>query len=142
MRAAVTLTIIGAVTYGSVKWNTAENRQQDELCRAAQQYVKPLEIRARAMAAGLSVDAFAEAEKADVGKLVRALDTAKDKKEIDAVIEAHAAAVEAHVAAMDAEVESRGDQLFLEQQHKEQRIPVDVKQELQRAEKAVVTACE
>lgn len=85
---------------------------------------------------------YAKAEEAEVSKLVSALDTAKNEKEVDAVIEEHAASVEAQVAATDAEVKSRGDQPFLGQQRKEQRITTDVKQEIQRAEKAVATECE
>ncbi|PAM84925.1 hypothetical protein CES87_04055 [Pseudomonas sp. ERMR1:02] len=94
------------------------------------------------MAAGLSVEGYAEAEKAEVGKLIHALDTAQTKEEVEAVITKHSATVEAQVAATDAEVKSRGDQPFLGQQFKEQRITTDVKQEIQRAEKAVTTACE
>ena len=139
--AAATLAIIGAVTYGLSSWEASENPQRDEQCKIAQQRFKALEIQARALAAGLSVDGYAEAEKAEVGKLVHALDTARNEQEIEAVIEAHAATVQAQVAASDAEVKSRGDQLFLEQRLKEQRIPADVKQELKRAEKAVATAC-
>lgn len=140
--AAATLAIIGALTYGLRTWEATENPQRDESCKIAQQRLKALEIQARALAAGLSVDGYAEAEKAEVGKLVHALDTAKSEQEVEAVIEAHAATVKAQVDASDAEVKSRGDQLFLEQRHKEQRIPADVKQELKRAEKAVAIACD
>ncbi|VVN76890.1 hypothetical protein [Pseudomonas fluorescens] len=139
--AAATLAIIGAVTFGLSTWEANENPERDEQCKIARQRVKALEIQARALAAGLSVDGYAEAEKAEVGKLVRALDTAKNEQEVEAVIEAHAATVQAQVAASDAEVKSRGDQLFLEQRLKEQRIPADVKQQLKRAEKAVAIAC-
>ncbi|MDQ0127212.1 Xaa-Pro aminopeptidase [Pseudomonas lini] len=139
--AAATLAIIGAVTYGLRTWEASENPQRDESCKIAQQRLKTLEIQVRALAAGLSVDGYAEAEKAEVGKLVHALDTAKSEQEVEAVIEAHAATVKAQVDASDAEVKSRGDQLFLEQRLKEQRITADVKQELKRAEKAVATAC-
>lgn len=139
--AAATLAIMGAVSYGLSTWEASENPQRSELCKTAQQRVKALEIQARALAAGLSVDGYAEAEKAEVGRLVHALDTAGNEQEVEAVINAHAATVEAQVAASDAEVRSRGDQLFLEQRLKEQRIPDDVKQQLKRAEKALATAC-
>ena len=75
-------------------------------------------------------------------KLINALDTAHTKEEVEAVITEHSATVEAQVAATDAEVKSRGDQTFLGQQFKEQRITTDVKQEIQRAEKAAHTACQ
>mgnify|MGYP006210667665 FL=1 len=57
------------------------------------------------------------------------------------MIDAHAAAIESQVAALDAEVDTRGDQVFLEQRLVKQRIPVDVKLELQRAAKAVNLTC-
>ncbi|EJN26992.1 hypothetical protein PMI35_03685 [Pseudomonas sp. GM78] len=94
------------------------------------------------MATGLSVEGYAEAEKTEVGKLINALDTAKTKEEAEAVITEHSANVEAKVAATDAEVKSRGNQPFLVQQFKKQRITTDVKLEIQRAEKAVNIACE
>ncbi|WP_371916805.1 hypothetical protein [Pseudomonas sp. VI4.1] len=106
--AAATLAIIGAVTYGLSTWEASENPQRDEQCKIARQRVKVLEIQARALAAGLSVDGYAEAEKAEVGKLVLALDTARNEQEVEAVIAAHAATVQAQVAASDAEVNSRG----------------------------------
>ncbi|RKS27433.1 hypothetical protein BJ917_0275 [Pseudomonas sp. WPR_5_2] len=139
---AVVVTSVAAVMYGFSTWDVGKNLRQDELCNVALEHQKAVEIRARAMATGLSVEGYAEAEKAEVGKLINALDTATTKEEAEAVIMEHSANVEAKVAATDAEVKSRGDQPFLVQQLKEQRITIDVKQEIQRAEKAVSTACE
>lgn len=98
-------------------------------------------MRARALAAGLTVDAYAKAEEEDVAKLVGALDAARNDVEIDSVMESHATAIGAEDAAIDAEVDSRGNQAFLEQTLRKQRIPVDVKQELERAAKAVRLIC-
>ncbi|MCW8274956.1 hypothetical protein IMF27_03970 [Pseudomonas sp. PCH199] len=140
--ATVIVAFAGALAYGLNTWEASKNRRQEELCKVAQEHLKTVEIQARAMAAGLSVEGYAEAEKAEVGKLIHALDTAQTKEEVEAVITKHSATVEAQVAATDAEVKSRGDQPFLGQQFKEQRITTDVKQEIQRAEKAVTTACE
>nr|WP_178132046.1 hypothetical protein [Pseudomonas sp. C2B4] len=134
--------MVGGLTYGLSTWEASKNRRQEELCKVAQEHLKTIEIQARAMAAGLSVEDYAEAEKAEVGKLINALDTAKTKEEVETVISEHSATVQAQVAATDAEVKSRGDQPFLGQQLKEQRITTDVKQEIQRAEKAVSTACQ
>ncbi|NUU37334.1 hypothetical protein [Pseudomonas sp. C2B4] len=139
---AVVATLVGGLTYGLSTWEASKNRRQEELCKVAQEHLKTIEIQARAMAAGLSVEDYAEAEKAEVGKLINALDTAKTKEEVETVISEHSATVQAQVAATDAEVKSRGDQPFLGQQLKEQRITTDVKQEIQRAEKAVSTACQ
>lgn len=140
--ATVVVTVIGVLAFGISAWEASKNRQQEELCKVAQEHLKTIEIQARAMAAGLSVEGYAEAEKAEVGKLIHALDTANSKEEVEAVITEHSATVQAQVAATDAEVKSRGDQPFLGQQLKEQRITTDIKQEIQRAEKAVSTACE
>ncbi|MGY2257465.1 hypothetical protein [Pseudomonas sp. REP124] len=140
--AAVLMTCACGLGYGFSTWQDSKSRRQDELCHVAQEHLKGVEIQARAMAAGLSVEGYAEAEKDDVGKLIHALDTANTKEEVEAVISEHSATVEAKVAATDAEVKSRGEQPFLGQQRKEQRITTDVKQEIQRAEKAVSTACE
>ncbi|RKS17111.1 hypothetical protein BJ917_5271 [Pseudomonas sp. WPR_5_2] len=138
----VIVTLLAAVTYGFSTWEASKNRRQEELCKVAQEHLKTVEIEARAMATGLSVEGYAEAEKAEVGKLINALDTAKTNEEVEAVITEHSATVQAQVAATDAEVKSRGEQPFLGQQLKEQRITTDVKLEIQRAEKAVSTACE
>ncbi|MGJ7514543.1 hypothetical protein ACSFE6_09430 [Pseudomonas baetica] len=138
---AVVVTLIGGLTYGLSTWEANKARRQEELCKVAQEHLKTIEIQARAMAAGLSVQDYAEAEKAEVGKLINALDSAKTKEEVETVISQHSATVQAQVAATDAEVRSRGDQPFLGQQLKEQRITTDVKLEIQRAEKAVSTAC-
>jgi hypothetical protein len=140
--ATVVVAAVGALAYGLSTWEASKNQRQDELCKVAQEHLKTIEIQARAMAVGLSVEGYAEAEKAEVGKLIHALDNAKNTEEAEAVITEHSATVEAQVAATDAEVKSRGDQPFLGQQLKEQRITTDVKQEIQRAEKAVSTACE
>ena len=140
--ATVVVAVVGVLAYGLSTWEASKNQRQDELCKVAQEHLRAIEIQARAMAVGLSVEGYAEAEKAEVGKLIHALDNAKNKEEAEAVISEHSATVEAQVAATDAEVKSRGDQPFLGQQLKEQRITTDVKQEIQRAEKAVTTACE
>jgi hypothetical protein len=139
--AVITLTMIGVTTYGFIEWNAGERARRDAVCKTAQQHKEEVEIRARAMAAGLSVDAYAEAEKAEVGKLVSSLDTAKNDAEVEAVIDAHAAELQAQDAATDAELKNQGSQQFLEQKFKEQRITTDIKQEIERAEKAVADAC-
>jgi hypothetical protein len=124
-----------------MQWRAAESVRRDAVCKAAQQHMETLGIRTRAMAAGLSVDAYADAEKAQVGKLVSALDTATNDAEIEAVIDAHSAELQAQDAATDAELKNQRSQQFLEQTPKKQRIPADIKQEVERAEKAVAEAC-
>lgn len=140
--ATATIVTVCVTMYGFNTWRETQTQRQETLCKLAQEQLKTVETQARAMAAGLSVEGYAEAEKSEVGKLVSALDGAKNEQEVNAVIDQHAASVEAQVAATDAEVKSRGDQPFLGQQRKEQRITTDVKQEYQRAEKAVATACQ
>lgn len=137
----ITLAVMSATTHGFMQWRAAERVRRDAVCKAAQQHMESLGIRTRAMAAGLSVDAYAEAEKAQVGKLVSALDTATNDAEIEAVIDAHAAELQAQDAATDAELKNQRSQQFLEQTPKKQRIPADIKQEVERAEKAVSEAC-
>lgn len=137
----ITLAVMSATTHGFMQWRAAERVRRDAVCKAAQQHMESLGIRTRAMAAGLSVDAYAEAEKAQVGKLVSALDTATNDAEIEAVIDAHAAELQAQDAATDAELKNQRSQQFLEQTPKKQRIPADIKQEIERAEKAVSEAC-
>lgn len=141
MGTVLALLVAGAAIYGANTWKRVESQRQETVCKAAEQHLKTLETQARAMAAGLSVEAYAEAEKAEAGKLVQALDTAKDAAEVDAVIDQHATTIEKQIVAEDAEVESRGEQPFLGQELKKQRIPTDVKQEFKRAEKAVTDAC-
>jgi CHASE3 domain sensor protein len=123
-------------------WEVGKNRQRDEQCKAAREHLKAIEIQARAMATGLSIESYAEAENNEVGKLINALETAKNKEEAEAVITEHSATVKAQVAATEAEVKSRGGQPFLVQQLKEPRITTDVKLGIKRAEKAVRIACE
>ncbi|MGE8190311.1 hypothetical protein [Pseudomonas sp. NPDC086278] len=137
----MTLVILGTMTYGLVQWKAAETRTQAVLCGQARQTLKSVEVRARALAAGMSVEAYAKEEEDDVAKLLAALDATTSDAEVDSVIAAHAAEIEAGDAAIDAEVDTRGDQSFLEQRLKKQRIPIDVKQELQRAAKAVSLTC-
>jgi len=139
---AATIIIIGSTVYGFNNWKAQQSQRQEAVCALARQHLKDLEVQARALAAGLSVEAYAEAEKAEAGKLVSALDTAKNEAEVDAVIDQHSAAIEAQIHAEDAEVKSRGEQKFLGQERKEQRITTDMKQEIQRAEKAVADACQ
>lgn len=137
----ITMAIVGTMTYVFIQWEAAETQKQVALCGEAKQSLKGVEIRARALAAGLSLEAYAKDEEAKVAALINALDAATNEAEVNAVIEAHAAAIEAQAAAIDAEVDTRGDQIFLEQRLMKQRIPADVKQELQRAAKAVNDAC-
>jgi hypothetical protein len=137
----ITLAVMSATTHGFMQWRAAESVRRDAVCKAAQQHMETLGIRTRAMAAGLSVDAYADAEKAQVGKLVSALDTATNDAEIEAVIDAHSAELQAQDAATDAELKNQRSQQFLEQTPKKQRIPADIKQEVERAEKAVAEAC-
>jgi VIT1/CCC1 family predicted Fe2+/Mn2+ transporter len=137
----IIMTVIGVTTHEFMEWKTAESERRDAVCKTAQQHMETLEIQARAMAAGLSVEGYAEAEKAEVGKLVSALDTATNDAEVEAVIDAHAAELKTQDAATDAELKNQGSQQFLEQQLKKQRIPTDIKQEIKRAEKAVSDAC-
>ncbi|WP_442966031.1 hypothetical protein [Pseudomonas sp. Root562] len=139
---ALTLIVVGAASYGLNRWERVENQRQAAVCKANQEHLKNLETQVRAMTAGLSVEAYAEAEKAEAGKLVRALDTARNEAEVNAVIDEHSAAIEKQIVAEDAEVKSRGEQPFLGQELKKQRITTDIKQELIRAEKAVADACD
>ncbi|SDV00368.1 hypothetical protein SAMN05216558_1706 [Pseudomonas vancouverensis] len=137
-----TLVILGGALYGLNTWENIQRERQEAVCKTAQQHLKSLETQARAMAAGLSVEAYAEAEKQDAGKLVQALDTAKNEAEVDAVIDQHATAIQAQIVAEDAEVENRSEQPFLGQELKKQKITTDVKQEFKRAEKAVAEDCQ
>jgi len=139
---AATIIIIGSTGYGFNNWKAQQGQRQEAVSALAPQHLKDREVQARALAAGLSVEAYAEAEKAEAGKLVSALDTAKNEAEVDAVIDQHSAAIEAQIHAEDAEVKSRGEQKFLGQERKEQRITTDMKQEIQRAEKAVADDCQ
>jgi hypothetical protein len=139
--AALILAVIGVTTREFMEWKAGESERQQAVCKAAQEHMQMLEIRTRAMAAGLSVEAYAEAEKADVGKLVSALDSATNDAEVEAVIDAHAAELEVQDAATNAELKTQGSQQFLEQKLKKQRITTDTKQEIERAEKAVNEAC-
>ena len=139
--AAATLLVLGAAIYGLNTWEHIQDQRQEAVCKAAREHLNSLETQARALASGLSVEAYAEAEKAEAGQLVMALDTARNEAEVDAVIDKHAAAIEAQISAEDAEVQSRGEQPFLGQELKKQRIPTDVKQEFKRAEKAVAETC-
>ena len=142
MGIAATLLVVGAAIYGLNTWEDIQSRRQEAVCKAAREHLDRLEIQARALASGLTVEAYAEAEKAEAGQLVLALDTAKTEAEVDAVIDKHSATIAAQITAEDAEVQSRGEQPFLGQELKKQRIPTDVKQELKRAEKAVADSCE
>jgi hypothetical protein len=139
---ALTVAVVGAGLYGLNRWEQVENQRQTAVCTANQEHLKNLETQVRAMTAGLSVEAYAEAEKAEAGKLVQALDTARNEAEVNAVIDEHSAAIQKQIVAEDAEVKSRGDQPFLGQELKKQRITTDIKQELIRAEKAVADACD
>ena len=141
LAAAVAMALIGTTAYGLIHWGAVDNQKRDALCGEARQTLKGVEIRARAMAAELSVDDYAKAEEDDVAALIGALDAATNETEVDSAIETHAASIEAKNAAIDAEVDTQGDQIFLEQRLKKQRIPVDVKQELRRAAKAVSVNC-
>jgi hypothetical protein len=137
----ITIAIIGTLTNGIIQWKNAEKHTQELRCGEAREALKGVEVRARALAAGMTVDAYAKAEEDEVAKLVGALDAATNDVEIDSVIESHASAIGAEDAAIDAEVDTRGNQAFLEQRLRKQRIPGDVKQELERAAKAVKLTC-
>lgn len=137
----ITVAIIGTMAYVLIQWEAVGYQKRDVLCGEARQSLKGVEIRARALAAGLSLEAYSRDEEAKVATLINALDGATNEAEVNAVIEAHAAALEAQAAAIDAQVDTRGDQLFLEQRLMKQRIPADVKQELQRAAKVVSVTC-
>ena len=140
--ATVFITMIGVTTYKLMEWNSIESERKDSVCKASQQHLKTLEARARAMAAGLSIEAYGEAENTEVAKLLSALDTTNNDAEVKAVINAHAAQLEAKDAATDAELKNQGSQVFLEQQLKKQRITTDIKQKIKRTEKAVTEACD
>jgi hypothetical protein len=137
----ISLAIIGTTTFGLLQWRAVEKQIQDVSCTEARHTLKGVEIRARALAAEMTVEAYAHAEEEEVAKLIRALESATSPADIDSVMASHAAAIEAEDAAVEAEVDARGDQAFLEQRLKKQRIPVDVKQQLERAAKAVSLTC-
>jgi acylphosphatase len=138
---SLTLAIIGTMTYGLLQWRAIDKQNQEFSCSEAKQTLKGVEIRARALAAGMTVEAYANAEEEEVAKLISALEGATSATDIDSVMESHAATIKAEDAAVEAEVDARGDQAFLEQRLKKQRIPVDVKQQLERAAKAVSLTC-
>ncbi|CAI8837493.1 DUF2514 family protein [Pseudomonas sp. IT-P253] len=138
---AITLAVVGVSAHVFMEWRAGESARQDALCKAAQEHIKILDVRARAMAAGLSVEAYAEAENTQVHKLVSALDSATNDAEVEAVIDAHAAELKAQDTATDAELKNQGNQQFLEQKLIKQRITTDIKQEMERAAKAVADAC-
>ncbi|WP_131108268.1 hypothetical protein [Pseudomonas sp. Sample_10] len=138
---SLTLAIIGTITYGLLQWRAIDKQNQEFSFSEAKQTLKGVEIRARASAAGMTVEAYANAEEEEVAKLISALEGATSATDIDSVMESHAAAIKAEDAAVEAEVDARGDQAFLEQRLKKQRIPVDVKQQLERAAKAVSITC-
>lgn len=137
----VSLLAVGTLGFAVLQWIVLAPPSHDVLCNDARQTLKGVEIRARAMAAGLSIDGYTREEEAKVAALIKALDSAHGEAEVNAVIDAHAAAIESQVAALDAEVDTRGEQVFLEQRLVKQRIPVDIKLELQRAAKAVNLTC-
>ncbi|EJM14699.1 hypothetical protein PMI22_04476 [Pseudomonas sp. GM21] len=139
--ATVFITMIGVTTHKLMEWKSIENERKDTVCKASQQLLKTLETRARAMAAGLSIEAYEDAEHTEVARLVNALDTANNDAEVEAVINAHAAQLEAKNAATDAELKNQGSQAFLEQQFKKQRITTDLKQKIKRTERAVTEVC-
>ncbi|VVN34214.1 hypothetical protein PS645_04994 [Pseudomonas fluorescens] len=138
---SVVLVLTATTTYGLFHWKSVGTQTQQSLCGEARQTLKGVEVQARALAAGLTVDDYVKAEEDDVATLIRALDAAANETEVDRAIEAHAASIEAKNAVIDAEVDTRGDQIFLEQRLKKQRIPIDVKQQLLRAAKAVSVSC-
>jgi hypothetical protein len=140
--AAITIVVIGVTTQALMEWKAVESQRRMQACKAAQQYMETLEIQTRAMAAGLSVDGYADAEKAEASKLINALEAANNEAEVETVINAHAAELESQSAAVDAELKTQGSQLFLEQQLKKQRISPDIKLEINRAQKAVADACD
>ncbi|MCY1424020.1 hypothetical protein D3C76_659810 [compost metagenome] len=102
---AITLAIIGMMTYDMLQWRAVEKQYQDVSCNEAKHALKGVEIRARALAAGMPVEAYANAEEKEVAKLINALEGAASDADIDTVVESHAAAIEAENAAVD-EVEA------------------------------------
>ena len=142
LMASLTVALIGVTSYALIQWQLVNQHKREVQCAEARHALKEVQIRARALAAGLSLDAYSQEEEAKVAALIKALDAARNDSEVNAVIGAHAAAIEAEAAAIDAQVDTRGDQVFLEQRRMEQRITVDVKQELQRAAKAVSVTCD
>ena len=142
LMAGLTVALIGVTSYALIQWQLVNQHKREVQCAEARHALKEVQIRARALAAGLSLDAYSQEEEAKVAALIKALDAARTESEVNAVIGAHAAAIEAEAAAIDAQVDTRGDQVFLEQRRMEQRITVDVKQELQRAAKAVSVTCD
>jgi hypothetical protein len=137
----LTLAIIGTMTYGLLQWRAIDKQNQEFSCSEAKQTLKGVEILVRALAAGMTVEDYANAEEEEVAKLISALEGANSAADIDSVMESHAATIKAEDAAVEAEVDARGDQAFLEQRLMKQRIPVDVKQQLERAAKAVSLTC-
>lgn len=137
----LTLAIIGTMTYELLQWRAIDKQNQEFSCSEAKQTLKGVEIRARALAAGMTVEAYANAEEVEVAKLISALEGAKSAADIDSVMESHAATIKAEDAAVEAEVEAQGDQAFLEQRLLKQRIPIEIKQQLKRAAKAVSLTC-
>ncbi|MHC8305604.1 hypothetical protein [Pseudomonas sp. PB3P13] len=141
LAAFIVVALVATTTYGLWHWDAVGTKTQQSLCGEAKQTLKAVEVQARALAAGLTVEDYAKAEEDEVAALIRALDAATNEAEVDRAIEAHAASIEAKNAVIDAEVDTRGEQIFLEQRLKKQRIPVDVKQQLLRAAKAVSVSC-
>ncbi|QJI41091.1 hypothetical protein HKK52_09220 [Pseudomonas sp. ADAK2] len=137
----LTLAIIGTMTYELLQWRAIDKQNQEFSCSEAKQTLKGVEIRARALASGMTVEAYASAEEVEVAKLISALEGAKSAADIDSIMESHAATIKAEDAAVEAEVEARGDQAFLEQRLLKQRIPIEIKQQLKRAAKAVSLTC-
>ncbi|MCW8277894.1 hypothetical protein IMF27_21860 [Pseudomonas sp. PCH199] len=137
----ITLATIGTTTYGLLQWRAVEKQHQDVLCGDAKHTLEEVEIRARALAAGMTVDAYAKAEEEEVAKLIRALEGAASDEDVDSVMASQADSIKTENAAVEAQVDAKGDQSFLEQRLIKQRIPVEVKQQLKRAAKAVSLIC-
>ncbi|MCK1789192.1 hypothetical protein [Pseudomonas violetae] len=98
------IAMVGVLSFQVIHWQVADSLKKAALCEDAKQTMKNLEIRARALASGLTVEAYAKAEADEVAALIKQLDAARNDAEVNAVIDAHAAALEAKGAAVDEQV--------------------------------------
>ena len=56
---AVTIVVIGTAVYGLITWKELQSQRQEAVCTLARQHLKDLEVQARALGAGMSVEAYA-----------------------------------------------------------------------------------
>ena len=97
----VSLLAVGVVSFALLQWIVVVPPRHDALCSDARQALKGVEIRARAMAAGLSLDDYTQEEEAKVAALIRALDSAHSEAEVNAVIDALHRGGHTHVKHID-----------------------------------------